>query len=286
MKDKKVYDCFTFFNELEILKIRLEEYFDLVDYFVLVESRYTHQNNPKPLFFNENKDKFSKYLTKIIHIIVEDKPIDFDPIRDKKWVLENFQRNCIGRGLLNCTSNDIIIVSDVDEIIDREVLSKALSNDFDKIAFGLKHYAYYLNSEIVKDKNYKYQFLSFFSKSYYYKYLKKKYWFGPVLSKYSEFDSPQSSRNIREELHLFDRLYLDAGWHFTYLGGVERIINKLDALNEEFDYSPYKNKEYLSERLRLKKDIFNPKISFRKDSSFKLPAELCKNLQDYKSFMI
>ena len=106
-----IYDCFTFFNELEILKIRLNEMYDAVDYFVLVESEETFRGAPKPLFFYENKNAFTRYKDKIIHIIVKGKFETGSP-----WAREAFQRNQIMRGLENCKKNDIILISDVDEI--------------------------------------------------------------------------------------------------------------------------------------------------------------------------
>ena len=51
----KIIDCFMFYNELDILKIRLEELYNVVDYIIIIEATITHNNTPKPLYFNENK---------------------------------------------------------------------------------------------------------------------------------------------------------------------------------------------------------------------------------------
>ena len=114
----KVYDCFCFYNEFEILKIRLEELWDSVDYFVLVESIETQRGKPKPLYFEENKELFQKYLSKIIHVTVEERHPEFG-----LWEREWYQRNCISRGLTHCLPTDIIIISDVDEIPRRSQFS-------------------------------------------------------------------------------------------------------------------------------------------------------------------
>ena len=110
----KIYDCFTFFNELELLDLRLKELYNHVDYFVLVEATLTHTGKPKELIFEKNKDKYSDYLDKIIYVKVNDLPDynDFEGI----WEPENFQRNCIVRGLTNAEDSDVIMVSDIDEI--------------------------------------------------------------------------------------------------------------------------------------------------------------------------
>mgnify|MGYP003659202461 CR=1 FL=1 len=66
----KIYDCFQFFNELDILDIRLNELDSEVDYFIVVEAELSHQLKPKPLYFEENKKRYSKFLHKIIHLVV------------------------------------------------------------------------------------------------------------------------------------------------------------------------------------------------------------------------
>lgn len=106
-----LYDCFTFFNELEILEIRLHELDRVVDRFVLVEATRTHSGEPKPLYYDENKRYFSRWKTKIIPIIVDDMPESDNP-----WTRERYQRDAIGRGLHQCSPDDTILISDVDEI--------------------------------------------------------------------------------------------------------------------------------------------------------------------------
>ena len=94
-----IYDCFTFFNELELLELRLNELAGVVDKFVLVEATQTHTNKPKPLHYHENRARFSAFHDKIIHVIVDDMPQSSDP-----WIPENFQRKCIARGLtISCS---------------------------------------------------------------------------------------------------------------------------------------------------------------------------------------
>ncbi|MBS0655963.1 MAG: hypothetical protein JSR46_09315, partial [Verrucomicrobia bacterium] len=107
----KVYDCFPFFNEIELLKMRLEELDSAVDYFVLVESIETQRGDLKPLYFNDNKHLFEKYLPKIIHIIVDERHPEMG-----LWEREGYQRECLKRGLTGCDPYDIIILSDLDEL--------------------------------------------------------------------------------------------------------------------------------------------------------------------------
>jgi Glycosyltransferase family 17 len=104
-----IYDCFTFFNELELLEIRLNELAGVVDRFVLVEATRTHSNQRKPLYFSENQSRFASWKNRIIHIVADDLPAT----GDDAWVRENFQRNCIMRGLTACSDTDTILVSDL-----------------------------------------------------------------------------------------------------------------------------------------------------------------------------
>src|SRR3954464_1583382 len=98
-----IYDCFTFFNELDLLEIRLNELDPVVDKFVLVEATKTHQGKDKPLYFLENKARYEKFLAKIIHVVVNEYP-DYEG--KSAWLLEHHQRNMIIEGLKECKSGD------------------------------------------------------------------------------------------------------------------------------------------------------------------------------------
>ena len=94
-----------------MLDIRLRELDTVVDRFVLVEATRTHSNRPKPLYYAENRARYAAFADKIIHVVVED-----TPDTTNAWAIERFQRDCILRGLHNCRPDDIILMSDVDEI--------------------------------------------------------------------------------------------------------------------------------------------------------------------------
>ncbi|NQU73263.1 MAG: hypothetical protein HQ547_00945, partial [Candidatus Omnitrophica bacterium] len=113
-----IYDCFVFFNEIDLLKIRLEELKDSVDKFVLVEAAKTFAKREKPLYFQEYKHEFSEYLDRIVYQMVDDVPKKRLTGWGSRWDREAHQRNCISRALMrcNCDDDDIILISDVDEI--------------------------------------------------------------------------------------------------------------------------------------------------------------------------
>lgn len=108
-----VYDCFQFFNELDILKIRLNVLDSVVDRFVISEATETFSGLKKPLYYEENKEMFAAFADKIIHVVVDDTP------KGDRWGTherDTFQKNAVTRGLRDCTDEDIVIFSDLDEI--------------------------------------------------------------------------------------------------------------------------------------------------------------------------
>jgi hypothetical protein len=108
-------DAFMFYNELDILELRLELLDEYVDRFVLVEAEVNHVGGPKELFFQNNRERYAKWLPKIVHVVVtaEEAPKDPNP-----WCREKYQRECILRGLDGVPDEAIVMVSDVDEIPD------------------------------------------------------------------------------------------------------------------------------------------------------------------------
>ena len=122
----KLVDCFTFYNELDLLEYRLNLLYDTVDYFILVEATLTHVGKPKELYYNQNKERFKQWSDKIIHIVVDDFPFNetnINCLNNDQWKNEKFQRNCITRGLKKINI-DLLILSDVDEIPDPSLLQK------------------------------------------------------------------------------------------------------------------------------------------------------------------
>lgn len=139
----KVFDCFMFFNELDLIEIRFQELWDVVDYFVISEADVTHSNIPKPFYFKENWDRFKPYHEKIRLLSHSQMPNDSDPmIRDRhqRWLLKD--------GLKDLTDQDLVITSDLDEIPRAQVIELIKNNQaqyYDR--YILKHplFKYKLN---------------------------------------------------------------------------------------------------------------------------------------------
>ena len=128
----KVYDCFTFYNEFELLELRLKSLWDIVDYFVIVEADKNHTNKPKPFYFAERKDEFKEFLPKIRNIQLN-VDIDYKGVGD--WSIENGQRNGILYGLSDAAPDDLIFISDADEIPAPDILKRINENKTPLITF-------------------------------------------------------------------------------------------------------------------------------------------------------
>lgn len=231
----KVYDCFLFFNEIELLKMRLEELNDVVDHFVLVESIETQRGDLKPLYFQQNQHLFEKYLPKIIHVIVDERhpKMGF-------WERENFQRNCITRGLNNCDHSDLILISDLDEIPRIEPI-KQLSQTLFKVSHKLikkgknRTFKKKKKKQTKEEKMFYLKAARAFEMPLYFYHLNRcssnpSPWVGTVATTY-EVLKKFSPQHFREYRWKFPKL-LNAGWHFSWMGGKEKIRTKLCSVVE------------------------------------------------------
>ncbi len=115
---RRIFDCFQFYNELDLLEVRLAELYLVVDRFVLVEATYTHAGAAKPLYYADNRARFAAYADKIVHIVVAEDPGGF------AWNREAYQRDAILRGLGECRPSDMILISDADEILRAPVVER------------------------------------------------------------------------------------------------------------------------------------------------------------------
>lgn len=289
----KIYDCFTFFNELDLLEMRLRILDPFVDYFVLVEATKTHAGKDKPLYFNENKSRFKKWEKKIIHIIVKDMPNPGKVYFKKfwrissalglgRWKPEIYQRNQIIKGLKNCKNEDIIIVSDLDEIPNPKKF-----NDLIK----------YVNQDkvVLFSQNLYYCFLNGFtysgwegSRACTFKLFKKLF--------KNKADKLRRIRNLslRIKIKLFKdsrnpiRVIKEGGWHFSYLGNINFILEKISNFchTENYKNIDLNNPKKILEKIDNGEDIFgrNMKITYLPiDSSF--PDEIIKNQKKYSKFI-
>jgi hypothetical protein len=201
----RVFDCFTFFNEFDMLELRLRELNKCVDVFVLVEADHTHTNIPKEFLFEQNKDRFSKWLDKIRHIKVTDMPM-----AEYAWTNENHQRNAIAKGLTDVEPDDLILVSDVDEIIRVDTIEYCKANPNEKWCLRMPLFQYKLNYQLITPS------------------ASHTNWGMAMLGSQLPTTTPQQLRNDRHEPLPKNCKVIDhAGWHFSWQGDSEFLKTKL-----------------------------------------------------------
>lgn len=284
-----VYDCFQFFNELDILKLRLHIMNPVVDRFVISEATETFSGNPKPLYYEENKEMFAEFADKIIHVVVDDTPPGYTHDRD------TFQKNAVGRGLKDCTEEDIIIFSDLDEIPNPEKIKEILQN-FDRTKiyhFAQRLFYCYLNMEEVSGN-----LLSYAGEFPEAERSKdgipgRKKWIGSKMCSYSLLKEQKLQLG---ELRFPERKACgirveDGGWHFGYMGGhgekdvKKRVAEKVRSAAHQ-EYNKAEVLSDVADKIKDGKDIFGRNASFVQveiDETF--PEYLRENQEEY-SFLI
>jgi beta-1,4-mannosyl-glycoprotein beta-1,4-N-acetylglucosaminyltransferase len=207
-------DTFMFYNELDVLEIRLKTLDPYVDVFVLVEAEVNHVGGPKELYFEKNKERFKKWLPKIRHVVVtkDESPTDTNP-----WSREKYQREAILRGLGGgeILDHDIVMVSDVDEIPD---LSLIKWEHLPHRAMALHMWMYMYNFEYL---------------------FTGEPWFGTVITQFDLFKQygPNYFRDNRWKFPV--QQY--AGWHLSSFGDEKHVLNKMRTFAHALDDNNHKH---------------------------------------------
>ena len=219
--EAKVYDCFPFFNELDLLELRLHELDSVVDYFVIVEAPQTFQGKNKPLHFQENMQRFEKFKNKIIHVVIP-KTNQRNP-----WIREATQRNAILQGLKKCDPEDLVLISDVDEIIRAskigEISDALVIENHKAVSLVMPMYRFYMNTlDYMWPK----------AKAATYAYL--------------QTTSPEWLRAGNPEIVSVTKEIENCGWHFTSIGGLEQHRLKTESYSHaERNHEEYKSQQFV-----------------------------------------
>lgn len=267
----KIFDCFTFFNELELLEFRLKLLYDVVDHFVIAESNITHAGKPKPYYFEEAKNRFAPWKEKIIYLPVQQSTdgLDFNATittytpTSAAWQLENGQRNALQQITYQLSDDDKVILSDLDEIPDPGVLKKInISNS--PVSLSMIFHYYFLNCQNAGDEH---------------------WWNGSIVCIGKQFKDigPQTLRDNRNNYPRIKK----AGWHFSYLGGVEKIKEKIRSFaHTEFNKEEYLQDENIIKAMLEGKDIFNrPGAVYKFVSPYSYPSSLRKLMFEYPALL-
>lgn len=268
----KIYDCFTFFNEFDLLELRLRELYDHVDYFVLVEANRTFQNKDKELYFWKNRDQFLPWMDKIIHVPVVDMPVDTDT-----WGRERWQRDAIKGGMLGAVPDDIIMIGDVDEIPRVETIQKLRASTQSIWGFRMPLF------------NFKFNYMMC-TQDYY------SVWSGAV--RLSLLNSAEDFRRMRHVLNQCPYNFSDdnvqivehAGWHFTYLGNEEFARAKIQSFAHDET-----NRPEILEQLDIADSISRGVGIIRTNEDYRFtpvtlddyfPKTVINNIEEYKDKII
>lgn len=289
-ESRDIYDAFTFYNELDLLELRLNTLDDVADYFVLVEGKKTYQGDDKPLHYWENRERFEEFEERIIHVVVDDYPDNVE----SAWDREFHTRNSIEDGLSDCEPDDVVIVSDVDEIprpdiVERRVGTRGIS------ILGLRLFYYFFNG-LITDRLFP----------------------GPAICEYKDMTTPQDTRDIAMNYVNLDmaipmdfenypfrlqsaacslwaslrqrdlvRVIPNAGWHFSFLSDVEGIIDKIETYSHtELNRAEYKDPDRIREKITSGEDIFDRGYELEfVDIDRSFPEYLLQNRSNFEQYI-
>lgn len=233
-----VWSLTPFFNELDILEIRLGELDPVVDWHVIAEAPVTHTGKPKPLYFEQNKGRFAPWLHKIRHVIVEDMPVHdlasrFGQPEGSDWPREMYQRDSLIRGCEGVAPDDVIVLSDLDEIPRPESIAQAAAVG-GIVHLSMPMHLYRLNWR-WPERNPGYTIARVFR--------------GGELGRGVE--------RLRQEPSV--SLGGDSGWHLAYMGNVGRIQAKINALADDWVHldPSYLDSEHLARCIATGADLYH-----------------------------
>lgn len=254
----RIFDCFPFNDELDVLELRLHEMSHIVDKFIIVEGTRNFANQPKPLYYGNNKSRFAQWQHQIIHVVVDDWPTYHD-----SWTYERYQRDQIDRGLAqcDCQDHDIVIITDADEIPRAQAVQTYSTQQG---ILNLEQTLYYYNFNCRSQG---------------------KWLWGKIL--------PHALKKHMTCCHV--RYYHDgvvhapqlanAGWHCSYFGDAAAAIRKLESgAHQEYNTPLFKQQELIAQRMACCEDLLGRNIQYEHvtvDGSY--PQFVQLNLDYYKS---
>ena len=265
-------DAFTFFNEKELVELRIKYLSSIVDFFVVVEANVTHQGKKKEWNFPKILEKNLKEFSNKIYY--HQLNINIDEIKneaswiihgvkgDDAWRIENFQRNYIKKVCSEFAKEDIMILSDVDEIPSKEKLSFIMNCDFKKIApIAFEQHLFHLDCNFLRQESWRGSILTTFE----------------ICNKYS----PQDLRNARNKIsHLSD-----AGWSFSSFGGPEAIKEKFKAFaHKEYNSDEFTNLKHITNCQKTGSDLFKRNTKTIKIEKSFFPKDLLELMEKNRLF--
>ncbi len=240
-----IYDAFMFLNELDLLEFRLSLLYDRVDRFVIVESSKTHSNQDKDFHIESNWSRYEQFHDKIEYIRLrpDTRGMAFQPAQtctqnDDFWRMENAQRNALVRGLAQAAPDDLILIGDIDEIPSREFMDYLRQQDHapaEPYTLQQKLYYYHMNCAVTEPWD---------------------NWAGTVVTKRGHFPRHSASylQEMRDNRQTY-KAYVNAGWHFSFLGGAQQVNAKISSFcHSEYQREEFTNIEQIQQRIDNNRD--------------------------------
>ena len=263
-----------YFDEDLVLDLRLNILHEHVDKFIIAEATRDHSGKEKKLNFDLKN--FSKFKDKINYLIIDDLPINVKS-KKKNWDAnhwrDQYQRDALARGLKNCDENDLIMISDIDEIPDPNKLSEfKVQNKY--ACFMQKNFQSKLNLLNITDK----------------------YWMGTKICQKKHLKSPQWLRDIKTKKRPFWKFYkpkepqliFNGGWHFSFLKQPKDIVKKIKAYShQEFNKDDFIDEKKIETKIKNGQDLFNRDIEYKKikiDDGF--PKYILENINKFEDWII
>ncbi len=264
-----IYDCFQYFDEDHTVDLRLNILNKFVDYFVISESTKTHQGKDKKINFDVKN--FLKFKNKIKFVIADYKQdINFTNHTGGESPIEQHQRNSLIEGIKGASPEDLIILSDSDEIPDLKKLPEIKKNK-KFVAFSQKMFMYKLNLQNLKESN----------------------WIGTKIAKKKNIKSMQDLRNLKFKNYPFWRIdksnqqIINGGWHFSFLQTPNQILNKIKSFSHGEYNDENLSKKIIEEKILKNEDIFGRDTELKKiniDSTF--PDYIVQNQNKLKNWIL
>ncbi len=270
----RIIDCFMYFDEDLVLEIRLNTLSKIVNKFVICEATRDHAGNKKELKFDINK--FSKFRKKINYLVVDDIPVKVKPIK-KNWhenhARDQFQRNALEREIKNFNPEDLIMISDIDEIPDPKKI-KEFNVENKYACFLQKNFQSKMNLLNTTDK----------------------FWPGTKICQKKYLKSPQWLRNLKTKKQPIWKIFSDkqpqliynGGWHFSFLKNPSSIKQKINAYShQEYNLPEFTNIDKIGEKISKGIDLFGRNIKYEKinlDESF--PEYILNNKDRFKDWIL
>ena len=264
-----IYDCFQYFNEDHMVDLRMNILDPYVDFFVISESTKTHQGHNKKINFDIKN--FPQFKDKIKFLVADyDKKINFENHTGGESIIEQHQRNYLINGLKDASPEDLIILSDSDEIPDLSKI-KNINRNKKFIAFSQKMFMYKLNLLNVEESG----------------------WIGSKITKKKNISSMQDLRNLKFKNYPFWRIdkghlqIIEGGWHFSFLQTSDQILKKIKSFSHgEFNNSLL-NENSIEEKILKNEDIFGRGFKLKKiDLNENFPKYIYNNQEKFSKWII